>query len=236
MTSEMDERTDEPDEIGQLLRGALPRRPAPARLRVAILEGFNPPESRRRPAFWLPPALAALAAAMVMVLWLAPALPRPGVDPMQVLSSAGISEFARAVWGDTRPDIVPGSLPRVMEESGVILNWVFVGDEEIQLVGALPTVFDGRRAMALVYRDRDGHTVSYIIALGPNVIIPERGRVQIERWRPLIRKDNGFSVILWRQSGLVCVLVSDLVSERDLGRFKQYFVKVRSATELSRSY
>jgi hypothetical protein len=236
MTSEMDERTDEPDEIGQLLRGALPRRPAPARLRVAVLEEFNPPESRRRPAFWLPPALAALAAAMVMVLWLAPALPRPGVDPMQILSSAGISEYARAVWGDVRPDIVPGSLPRVMEESGVILNWVFVGDEEIQLVGALPTVFDGRRAMALVYRDREGHTVSYIIALGPNVIIPERGRVQIERWRPLIRKDNGFSVILWRQSGLVCVLVSDLVSERDLGRFKQYFVKVRSATELSRSY
>jgi len=32
------------------------------------------------------------------------------------------------------------------------------------------------------------------------------------------------------------VIVSDLVSDDDLARFKEYFVKVRSATELSQSY
>ena len=95
----------------------------------------------------------------------------------------------------------------------------------------------GRGGMSLVYRDRDGHTVVYVIASGPIVPIPERGRVQIERWRPLLRKESdGFSLIVWRQAGLVCVMASDLVSEGDVGRFKQYFAKVRASTELSKRY
>jgi hypothetical protein len=36
---------------------------------------------------------------------------------------------------------------------------------------------------------------------------------------------------MWRQQGLLCVLASDLVSDEDLTRFKEYFVKVRSSTE-----
>jgi hypothetical protein len=91
---------------------------------------------------------------------------------------------------------------------------------------------EGRRALALTYQDRDGHSVSYIVARGPNVTIPELGRVQIAKWRPLVTKNDGFALIVWKQSGLVCVMVSDLVSEDDLGRFKEYFVKVRSATDL----
>ena len=35
---------------------------------------------------------------------------------------------------------------------------------------------------------------------------------------------------MWKQQGLFCVLVADLVSDDDLARLKQYFVKVRSAT------
>jgi len=233
MSSHLD---DEPDETGHLLRGALPRWPAPARLRRAVMEALNPVEARSRPSLWLPPALAALTAAMVMVLWLVPALPRGTVDPVLYLSRAAISEHARAVlWSDTRPDMLPALLPRVMEESGVTLNWVFTGDDDLQLIGAVPTVVEGRRAMSLVYRDRDGHTVVYVIAPGPVVAIPERGRVQIDRWRPLLRQENdGFSLIVWRQAGLVCVMASDLVSEGDVGRFKQYFAKVRASTELTK--
>jgi len=61
--------------------------------------------------------------------------------------------------------------------------------------------------------------------------LPERGRVQIDRWRPLVRKEGGFSLIIWKQQELLCVLVSDLVSDGDLAKLKQYFVKVRSSTE-----
>lgn len=236
MATDIDDRGGEPDEIARLLRESLPRYQAPARLRVATVEALNPPEGRRRPSLWLPPALSALATAMVMLLWLIPALPRPGGDPLQLLSRAVMTEHARAVlWGEARPDAVPGALPRVMEESGVLLNWVFTGDTDIRLVNAQPTFLEGRRAMALTYQDRDGHSVSYIIARGPNVAIPESGRVQIAKWRPLVTRDNGFTLIVWKQAGLVCVMVSDLVSDDDLGRFKEYFVKVRSATELSGS-
>jgi hypothetical protein len=148
-----------------------------------------------------------------------------------------MTEHARAVlWGQARPDAMQGALPGVMDESGVLLNWVFLGDQDIRLVNAQPTVLEGRRALALTYQDRDGHSVSYVIARGPNVTIPERGRVQIAKWRPLVTRDDGFSMIVWKQSGLVCVMVADLVSDDDLNRFKDYFVKVRSATEMSQSY
>jgi hypothetical protein len=237
MTTDIDDRGGEPDEIARLLRESLPRHEAPARLRVAVVEALNPSEGRSRPALWLPPALSALATAMVMLLWLIPALPRAGGDPLQQLSRAVMTEHARAIlWGEARPDAVPGALPRVMEESGVLLKWVFTGDADIRLVNAQPTFLEGRRAMALTYQDRDGHSVSYIIARGPSVAIPESGRIQIAKWRPLVTKDEGFTLIVWKQAGLVCVMVSDLVSDDDLGRFKEYFVKVRSSTELSQSY
>jgi hypothetical protein len=233
MTNDIDNHGGEPDELARLLREGVTRHKAPARLRVAVVESLSPSERDRRPSLWLPPALSALATVMVMVLWLVPALPRPGNDQLLLLSRAVMTEHARAVlWGESRPDTVPDALPRVMEESGVLLNWVFTGDQDLQLVNAQPTFLEGRRAQALTYQDRDGHSDSYIIARGPNVAIPELGRVQIAKWRPLVTKDNGFALIVWKQSGLVCVMVSDLVSEDDLNRFKDYFVKVRSATDL----
>ena len=237
MTNDIEEHGGEPDEMGRLLRERVTRHRAPARLRSTVVASLYPSGERRRPALWLAPALSALATAMVMVLWLVPALPRPGGDALQMLSRAVMTEHARAVlWGEARPDAVPGALPRVMDESGVLLSWVFTGDQDLRLVNAQPTFLEGRRALALTYQDRDGHSVSYIIARGPNVAIPELGRVQIAKWRPLVTKDDGFALIVWKQSGLVCVMVSDLVSDDDLGRFKEYFVKVRSATELAGTY
>ena len=60
-------------------------------------------------------------------------------------------------------------------------------------------------------------------------------RVQIEqgtnRWRPALMHDSGFSAWVWRQGELACFLVSDMVSEADVERFKDYFVRVRVSTE-----
>src|SRR3990172_11631182 len=126
MTTNIDDHGGEPDEIAQLRRGRLTRHQAPARLRVSVAQSLSPPEGRRRPSLWLPPALSALATAMVMLLWLVHALPRSGGDPLQLLSRAVMTEHARAVlWGESRPDVVPGALPRVMDGGGVLLNWVF---------------------------------------------------------------------------------------------------------------
>jgi hypothetical protein len=47
----------------------------------------------------------------------------------------------------------------------------------------------------------------------------------------MLSRIDGFSVFVWKQDGLACFLISDLVSREDLARFQQYFVKIRSATE-----
>jgi len=181
----------------------------------------------------MPPVAAAAAMAMIMLLWIAPSLPSVTAgDPIRLLARVVISEHARTIlWGESRPDVVPAALPRAMEESGVALSWVFTGDDRIQLVNAQPIYLEGRRAIELAYRDADGHAVTYVILPAGTLALPERGRVQIDRWRPLIRMESGFSLIIWKQQNLLCVLVSDLVSDADLAKFKEYFVKVRSSTE-----
>lgn len=217
-----------------MLRERLTRHPAPALLRASVREALEPRPAR--PPWWTlwgAPAAAAIATALVMLLWIAPRLPSaPAGDPAQLVVRAVLAEHARNIfWGESRSDVVPAALPRAMEESGVALNWVFTGDDEIQLVNAKPTYLEGRRGIELTYQDSAGHTVTYVIVPGGSVALPERGRVQIDRWRPVVRKENGFSLILWRQQGMLCVMVSDLVSDEDMTRFKQYFVKVRSSTE-----
>jgi hypothetical protein len=220
--------------VGRLLRERLPRHPAPARLRAGIVQAVAGEAPRRGWAPWIAPAASALAMAMIMVLLIAPSLPTTmtAPDPIRLVAQAVISEHARTVfWGESRPDVVPTALPRAMEESGVAMNWVFTGDDKIELIDAQATYLEGYRGIELAYRDSDGHTVTYIVLPARSVVLPERGRVQIDRWRPLVRKEGGFSLIIWKQQDLLCVLVSDLVSDADLGKLKEYFVKVRSSTE-----
>ncbi len=222
------------EELGRMLRERLPRYPASASLRAAVVQALLPDTPRRSWwAVWLAPAVSSLATAMIAMLWFASSLTTsPAGDPLQLVSRAVMSEHARNIlWGESRSDVVPAALPRAMEESGVALNWVFTGDEDIQLINAKPTYLEGRRGIELAYEDTRGHTVTYVILPAGKVVLPERGRVQIDRWRPLLRRENGFSLIVWRQQGLLCVMVSDLVSDSDLDTFKQYFVKVRSSTE-----
>jgi hypothetical protein len=238
MSDELEDQYPDDARLGRLLRERLPRYPPPAHLRAAIVQDVG--AARRRPwaPRWAPPAVAALATAMIMILWIAPSLPTPSSDPVRLLANAMISEHARTIlWGEPRLDVVPIALPRAMEESGVALNWVFTGDERIQLINAYATYLEGRRGIELAYRDADGHTVTYVALPAVGFVLPaERGRVQIDRWRPLVRKENGFSFIIWKQQELLCILVADLVSDADLRKLKTYFIKVRSSTEPYATY
>jgi hypothetical protein len=234
MTPDGIDQQDEDGRMGRMLRERLTRHPASPALRVSVVEALLPGRVRQ-PWWmqWLPPAFSALATALVMLLWLAPTLPSaPSIDSAQLVERAVLAEHARNVfWGEARADVVPAALPRAMEQSGVVMNWVFTGDEDIQLVDAKPTYLEGRRGIELAYQDSAGHTITYVIVPGGGVTLPERGRVQIDRWKPLVKKAGGSSLIIWRQQALLCVMASDLVSDEDLARFKEYFVKVRSSTE-----
>ncbi len=234
MPGETEERPGHGGEIERALRERVPRHPASARFRSALMHALAPEPARRaEPRYWIAPAASALAMALIMGLWIAPSLPTAApADPLRPLARAVMNEHARTVlWGQARPDVVPAVLPWAMDESGVSLNWVFTGDDRIQLVNAQPTYLEGRRGIELAYQDAEGHTVTYVIVPAPTLILPERGRVQIDRWRPLVRSENGFSMILWKQQGLLCALVADLVSDDDLGKLKEYFIKVRSSTD-----
>ncbi len=229
MSDRYSELSDEA--LGRRLASDLPRHPAPARLRVAIVGTTERPA---RTPFWLAPALAAAATALVLVLVFMPLLPRltPG-EPAEQLARIVMAEHTRAVmWGARRPDILPASLPWLTQETGITLTKVFAGDDQLTLVAAEPVFLDQRRGVAVHYRDTDGHQVTYVVLPVPGLPIPDRLRVRInDRFRPALVHDAGFSSWVWKQGDLACFLVSDMVSDSDVVRFKDYFVRVRLATE-----
>ena len=216
--------------LSRRLATELPRYSAPARLHGVVLDAAAPAPARVR---WLAPAMTAAATALVMALFFMPLLPRlvPG-DPMQRMVRAVVSEHTRVVlWGARRPDIVPASLPWLTRETGIELSSVFSGDDRLQLQAAEPVYLEQHRGLALYYFDADGHRITYITLPAPGLTVPEARRVKVGRWRPAILHDNGFSVWVWKQGELGCFMVSDMVSETDMTNFKDYFVRVRSATE-----
>ena len=216
--------------LGSRLAAELPRHAAPARLRHTVGEAGRP-RADVRP--WISAALAASATALVLFLVFIPMLPRIiPADPVQRLVRSVVSEHTRTLmWGARRPDVIPAALPWLTQESGIGLNRVFAGDERLTFVSAEPVYLEQRRGIALHYRDEDGHLLTYVVLPAPGLPMPERQRVQVDRWRPALLRDSGFSVWVWKQGDLACFIVADMISETDLGAFREYFVRVRAATD-----
>jgi hypothetical protein len=217
--------------LSRRLLSELPRHQAPARLRAMVADA-GAPASRR--GWWMAPALASAATALILILFFIPLLPRMAPpDPVLRLTRAVVAEHTRAVmWGARRPDIIPTASPWLTQESGIGLAKVFSGDDRLTLLEAEPVYLEQNRGVAVHYRDVDGHRVTYVTLPAPSGwVLPERQRVKIDRWRPALIHEGGFSVWVWRQGDLACFIVSDMVSEADLQSFKDYFFRVRSATE-----
>lgn len=226
-----DPRSGLPDEaLGHRLAAELPRHAAPARLRQIVVDAGRP-RAHARP--WISGALAAAGTALILFLFFIPMLPRISpADPVQRLVRSVVSEHSRTLmWGARRPDVIPAALPWLTEESGIGLSRVFAGDDRLAFVDAEPVYLERRRGIALHYRDGDGHLLTYVVLPAPGLPLPERQRVQVDRWRPALMRDSGFSVWVWKQGDLACFIVSDMISETDLGHFREYFVRVRVATE-----
>jgi hypothetical protein len=207
----------------------LPRYAAPEHLRAAIRAAGG---ERRRPA-WLAPAVAALATAALVLLFLLPVLPssnRP--DPVQRLARAVVAEHSRALmWGARSSTIMPTGSSWLTQESGIALARVFAGDETLWLVSAEPVYLERERGVALHYRDRAGHFLTYVALPAPGLRLPERARVSVGSWRPVLLQDSGFATWVWRHGDLVCFLVSDMATVDETKLFEEYFVRVRTATE-----
>ena len=228
MSDRIDDTSDEM--LGRRLAAELTRHTAPARLRVTIVEAATP---RSRRPVWLMPMLSAAATAMILVLAVMPVLPRiVPADPVQRYVRAVVSEHSRAImWGARHGEVLPTALPWLTQESGIALSRVFVGDERLEFVAAEPVYLERQRGVAIHYKDSDGHMISYVALPAIGLTVPDRERVQIEKWRPALVRDSGFASWVWKQGDVGCFLVSDMVSADDLERFKEYFVRIRVATE-----
>jgi hypothetical protein len=170
---------------------------------------------------------------MVLVLAVMPVLPRiVPADPAQRYVRAVVSEHSRAImWGTRHGELLPTALPWLTQESGISLNRVFVGDDRLTFVAAEPVYLERQRGAAIHYKDTDGHMITYVALPAVGLVVPDRERVQIERWRPALLRDSGFASWVWKQGDIGCFLVSDMVSADDVERFKEYFVRIRVATE-----
>jgi hypothetical protein len=210
------------DALGRRLASELPRHRAPAHLRTAVLRtaGRSTAPGRRAAV------LASVATAMVVTLLFVALLPKSGpTDPLELLIRAVVAEHSRTVMWGAR------TVLNAVEESGIGLARQFDGDDRLTFVNAEPVYIMRRRGVALHYRDQDGHLITYVVLPGQGVPVPDRKRVQVDRFRPALLRDDGFATLMWRQGELVCLLVSDMVSPTDIENFKQYFVRVRTATE-----
>ncbi|HEU5320294.1 MAG TPA: hypothetical protein VFX28_05800, partial [Methylomirabilota bacterium] len=154
-------------------------------------------------------------------------------DPAQRLVRAVVTEHSRALmWGARHTEVLPAALPWLTQESGIGLSRVFAGDERLIFVAAEPVYLERERGVALHYRDVDGHLVTYVALPAKGLAVPDRARVLIPpRFRPALLHDSGFAAWMWKQGDLACFIVSDMVSADDVERFKDYFVRLRLATE-----
>lgn len=223
--------------LGRRLARELPRYTAPAQLRVSIVDAAD--RRTRRPV-WLMPLISAAATAMALVLFMLPVLPRiQPADPVGQAVRAVVNEHSRALmWGPRQPQVIPTALPWLEQESGIGLSRAFAGDDRLTFVNAEPVYLTRQRGLALHYRDVDGHLVTYIVLPADRTFtMNERERVGIAgRWRPMLKRDSGFVTWVWKQGDVACFLVSDMVSEDDLEKFKDYFVRVRASTDPTLAY
>jgi anti-sigma factor RsiW len=226
----MSERRPDMDdeELTRRLASELPRHPAPAHLTVRVLRQARPPAPG-----WRSPAVAALATALAMGLFFVPLLPRATpVDPVQRLVRAVVAEHTRALlWGARRGEIETTSLTWVTQEAGIGLTKHFAGDDRLAFTAAEPVYLEQNRGVALHYRDADGHLLTYVALPAPGLTVPEARRRQVDRWRPALLHEVGFAVWMWKQRDIACFVIADMVSEGELDRFKDYFVRIRAGTE-----
>ncbi len=154
--------------------------------------------------------------ALIMLLWIAPSLPTTRVRRSDPAARARGDQRARADHPVGRITHATWC-PRCCREPWRKAASRSAGSSPAttRSSSSMPSrpIWRAVAGIELTYRDTDGHAVTYVILPAGPVVIPERGRVQIDRWRPLVRTEAGFSFIIWKQQNLLCLLVSDLVSD-----------------------
>ena len=201
--------------LSDLLEARLPRPAAPERLRRALEEQVARAEARAAPPAaapsrrWAWPALAAVASAAAVALWLAPRGPAaPGAG---ALAEEAVSDHLRAMVAP-RPDVESGGPHQVRPWFEGRLDFAPpVPDLEaagVRLRGGSVGYFRDRRAAVIHYQLRL-HQVTLLVFPAGGLPLPDSaGAPEAVR---------GFHAVLWHRGGLGFALVSD-VDPRELER------------------
>jgi len=206
------------DALAARLR-ALPRPAAPPTLVQAVraLAAPAPAPPRRRPARWLAAAAAVVVLAGLAggaLVWLRER-DRPAAALEAVLES-GVAEHRRiAMLAEGSPDVDdPSALFREVERlSGIPLPPVFAGTGDLRLRDARATVLAGRKSAAAALRYPSSPITTYFLLPGEDLPMPSERRVQIDQYRPYMRRVSGYNVIYWKQKNLAYLMVSGLDAE-----------------------
>jgi anti-sigma factor RsiW len=224
---------EEADAMATLV-GQLRREEMPPRLGRRIRRLARRGRGVRRPLGWLArPWVAAAVAAVLVAGVLGPWAYFRGArpeDPLERVLQSGIAEHSRlllqlqAQTHEGRLVSDPAeTFATVQALTNVTVPWVFAGDEELTLMEARPTVIASRKAAAVVLRDRSWFITTYFAMPGKDLPMPDKGRVQIDRYRPYMRQADGFSIVYWKQGEYAHLMISDL----DPPRCQALFLKMR---------
>ena len=176
---------------------------------------------------WVAAALAALVVAAVLAPWVH-FRQRPA-DVVEALIQSGVAEHRRILLElEAAPHAVddPDALfARVRSVSEVELPKILAGAGELRLLIAKPTLLESRKTAAAALRYPTSPVTTYFILPGKDLPMIEKGRVQIEQYRPHMREVNGFNVVYWKQKDMAYLMVSGL----DREGCQKLYLKMRKA-------
>lgn len=181
---------------------------APASLRAALdTQRQRASRRRSRPLFGFSLAAAAAVAALLLVLLL------PAGSP----GGPTVSEAATlALRGAARPAPTPHGVKLGLGVGAVYFpNWNSLG---WQASGWRSDRLDGRGAMTVYYRQRNGNQLAYTILGSPPLRRPGYRMIHLDGIALQSFVDHGRLVVTWRRAGQTCVLSGTGVGTSELAR------------------
>ncbi|HEY7678836.1 MAG TPA: zf-HC2 domain-containing protein [Candidatus Methylomirabilis sp.] len=209
------------------------RHGAPAGLRERIAAALRAQAAERpsRPwAAWrwrpLAPAAAGAAVAVLLAVpltwWLVARPPAPILVLVREVAQEHERGEYTAAWARS-----PGEPEAALAH---LSTWMDVGfpkppmaGGDLTLVSARPAYLLDRKAAAFVYRNTAGRMVTLLVFRGADVQLPERGRVQVDKFKPYFGSADGYTLCVWKQKDVGFSMVGKL-SQADLA---QAFLNIR---------
>lgn len=165
-------------------------------------------------------ALVAVVPATLLLLW-----PRPP-EPYGRLIAQAVDEHLRGValvrFEGAEPTEMGQYLRRLRQEIEFLRAMPYAGDPELKFLGGRPTFFLNRKVAGFLYEKGD-QVISLYVLPGADIDVPQRDRVAIDRFKPMLTRHGGYTVLLWKQGDLAYSIVASL----PVPEMSALFLKIR---------